>query len=148
MSPSIREQILLTVETVLAGTVKVGSKVYRSRVDAFGRNESPSILIETIKDDQKEEISICKLDWDFKFRITTVVREKTPDSYADPIVQDIHSRIVNSWLSGALKPLLIDMQPLGYFPQMMDGDQPIALIHQDFRVAYRTSFADLSIGMP
>ncbi len=147
MSPSIREQILTTVESVLlAGTTKVATRnIYRSRVDAFSRSEHPWVLIEPAVDDQSEEISLCKLDWNFRFRITIGVRDLVPDRYADDIVQDIHKKLYASWKTGALNPLLIDLQPVQYLPQFQEGDQPIALIHLVFMVKYRTSLDDLAV---
>ena len=40
-----RETILDAVVTALAGTTNVGTRIYRSRVTAFTREETPSLLI-------------------------------------------------------------------------------------------------------
>ena len=43
-----RESILADIAASLAGTVQVGSRIYRSRVEAIARAESPAIVIEPI----------------------------------------------------------------------------------------------------
>jgi hypothetical protein len=40
-----REQILAAVDTLLAATAGATGRVYRSRQEAFGRNESPAVVI-------------------------------------------------------------------------------------------------------
>jgi hypothetical protein len=44
--PSIREQILARIATtVLPGTVQVGGRIYRSRVESYSRSEAPAITV-------------------------------------------------------------------------------------------------------
>ena len=45
-----REQILEKIKSNLAGTVGVGTRIYRSRVEALTRSETPAIIIEPISD--------------------------------------------------------------------------------------------------
>jgi len=45
---SKREQILSAIATTLAGTAGVSTRIYRSRVDAMSRAETPALLIEPL----------------------------------------------------------------------------------------------------
>jgi hypothetical protein len=50
-----RESILAAITTALAGTVQVGSRIYRSRTEAFARNEAPALIVEPTDDLAKQE---------------------------------------------------------------------------------------------
>ena len=43
-----RERILAKIKTDLAGTTGVGTRIYRSRAEAFTRSETPAIILEPI----------------------------------------------------------------------------------------------------
>lgn len=45
MSASVVEQILARIKTVLTGTTRAGTRVYRTRQSAFGQDELPAINI-------------------------------------------------------------------------------------------------------
>ena len=46
-----REQILAKIKTQLTGTTGVGTRIYRNRVSALAKSETPSIVLEFITDD-------------------------------------------------------------------------------------------------
>ena len=46
-----REQILAKIKTELTGTTGVGTRIYRNRVSALAKSETPSIVLEFITDD-------------------------------------------------------------------------------------------------
>jgi hypothetical protein len=50
-----REQILARIMTNLIGTVGVSTRIYRSRVEALARSESPAIIVEWTKDECDQE---------------------------------------------------------------------------------------------
>ena len=52
-----REQILAKIKTNLAGTTGVGTRIYRSRAEAFTRSETPAIIIEPISDTPQDTSS-------------------------------------------------------------------------------------------
>ena len=144
---TIFDQILATFKSDLIGTVKVGTNIYRSRFEAASRAETPFIYIEPEESDQDNERTTAKLDWQGKIRISIGVRGQIPDEVADPILADVHSRILNSYLSGTLKNLLIDIQPIKHKWRFSEGDQPIAVVDIYFMVTYRTNITDLSTGV-
>jgi len=52
-----REQILAALKTNLANTTGVGSRIYRSRPEAFSKAETPAIVLEPISDTPQDTTS-------------------------------------------------------------------------------------------
>ena len=57
-----RETILARIATVLAGTTGVSDRIYRSRVTALQRTETPSIIFEPQSDSVEQVASLPTLD--------------------------------------------------------------------------------------
>ncbi len=136
-----RETILAAMRTALTGTVQVGTRIYRSRVEPLARNESPAIVIEPISDTAEQTTSLPKLDWSLTVRVAVIVRGTVPDQLADPIVKDLHSKLMADLTLGGVA---IDVQPLSVNFEMVEADQPAGVISCDFLVRYRTSVTDLA----
>ena len=82
-----RESILAAIASTLAGTTGVGTRIYRSRMEAFARNEAPALVIEPGTDSASEElVSTCKIDWRLPVLIAVYTRGAVPDQLADPII--------------------------------------------------------------
>jgi hypothetical protein len=136
-----REQILQAIATQLASTSGVDGRVYRSRVAATERAQSPSIIIEPITDSPTQNTSLPKLDWSMRVRITVVTRGDIPDQIADPVIESMHSKIIADLTLGGLA---IDVQPSEVTFNMFDADQPAGVIFNDYIVQYRTTVASLA----
>ena len=136
-----RESILADIASTLAGTVQVGSRIYRSRVVPLSRGESPAIVIEPVSDNAVQNTSLPTLDWSLTVRVSVIVRSDVPDQAADPIVEDMHSKIVSDL---TLNGYAIDVQPQSVSFEMLDADQPAGVISCDYVVRYRTQVADLA----
>ena len=136
-----RESILADIASTLAGTVQVGSRIYRSRVVPLSRGESPAIVIEPVGDTSVQNTSLPTLDWSLTVRVSVIVRALVPDQAADPIVEDMHSRLVSDLTLGGYA---IDVQPQSVSFEIVDADQPAGVISCDYVVRYRTSVADLA----
>jgi hypothetical protein len=136
-----RERILRTIEDKLALTCGVDGRVYRSRVTAMQRAESPAIVIEPISDTPTQNTSLPTLDWRMRVRMTVIVRGDVPDQLADPIIEDMHARIVADLTLGGYA---IDVQPDEVTYNMLDADQPAGVIFNDYIVQYRTTVASLA----
>jgi hypothetical protein len=136
-----RESILADIASSLAGTVQVGSRIYRSRVVPLSRGESPAIVIEPVSDSAEQNTSLPTLDWSLTVRVSVIVRSDVPDQAADPIVEDMHSKIVADL---TLNGYAIDVQPRSVSFEMIDADQPAGVISCNYVIRYRTSVADLS----
>jgi len=136
-----REQILSEIASVLASTAGVDGRVYRSRVTAAARSESPMLVIEPVTDTARQVTSLPKLDWRMRVRVTVVVRSSTPDTSADSVIESMHSKIMADLTLGGYA---IDVQPVLTEFQFLDADQPAGVISCEFDVLYRTAVDDLT----
>ena len=138
-----RESILAAIRTALTGTVQVGTRIYRSRVEPLARNESPAIVVEPVNDVAVQNTALPTLDWSMTVRVAIIVRGNVPDQLADPIVESAHSKIVADLTLGGYA---IDVQPQGASFELIEADQPAGVMSLDYLVRYRTSVTDLSIS--
>ena len=138
-----REQILSAITTALAGTTGVGSRIYRSRVEAFSRGESPAISLEPINDTPATNTSLPTLDWSLTVRIAVIVRGAIPDQLADPIVESLHALVMADLTLGGYA---MDIIPSSVDFQLIEADQPAGVVLCDYVIRYRTSLADLTLS--
>lgn len=124
----------------LAGTSLVGTRIYRSRLEPFARDEFPALVVEPTSD-SAEQTTLQTLDWTLGVRISIFVRGSVPDSLADPIVTDVHSKLMND---PTLQGYAIDILPTTVGFDMTEGDQPIGVIACDYVVRYRTELNSVS----
>ena len=136
-----REQVLAAIRTALTGTVGVGTRIYRSRVEPLARQESPAIVIEPVSDTAEQNTSLPTLDWSLVVRVAVIVRGMVPDQLADPIVADAHSKIMADLTLGGYA---IDVQPQSVSFDLVEADQPAGVIALDYLVRYRTSVTNLA----
>ena len=141
MTTSKREQILAAIETALAGTTGVGSRIYRSRPEAFSRGETPALVIEpgsesTIDPERTGGASMCKLDWRLTVRIGIITRGAIPDQLADPVMVDIHQRLRTN---AGIRALVMTIYPASNDWQTADGDGTAGATVCDWSIRYRTS---------
>ena len=138
-----REQIISAIATALASTSGVSGRIYRSRVEAFSRGESPAISLEPINDTPTTSTSLPTLDWALTVRIAVIVRGAIPDQLADPIVQSLHSLVM---ADPSLGGYAMDIVPASVDFQLIEADQPAGVVLCDYVIRYRTSLADLTIS--
>ena len=138
-----RESILTAITTALAGTTGVSTRIYRSRVEAFARAETPALLIEPVADDPTIETSLPTLTWRLTVRVMVIVRGSIPDQIADPVVESLHSKLSADLTLGGI-PGVMDVQPVSVAFELVEGDQPTGVVTCDYRILYRTSVNDLS----
>jgi hypothetical protein len=138
-----REQILDAIVASLAGTVSVGNRIYRSRVEPFARGESPAIVVEPVNDTAVQTTALPTLDWSLTVRVAIIVRGNAPDQLADPIVESAHSRVMADLTLGGYA---FDVRPESVSFELLEADQPAGVISLDYLVRYRTSITDLAIS--
>lgn len=136
-----RENILAQIATTLASAAGVNGRVYRSRVTALARGESPALIIEPVSDTAQQITSLPKLDWTLRVRVVVVVRSATPDTDADTVVESLHSKIMADLTLGGYA---IDIQPVLSNFDYLDADQPAGIVSNEFEILYRTSVGDLT----
>jgi len=138
-----REQILAQIATTLASTTGVTGRVYRSRVTALARAESPSLIIEPVSDTCQQVTSLPKLDWTLRVRVTVVIRSQNTYTDADSTIESMHSKIMSDLTLGGLA---IDVQPNITNFDFFDADQPAGVFQSEYEVRYRTFVDDLTSG--
>jgi hypothetical protein len=136
-----RETILARILTVVTPTTGVSNRVYRDRVVAFTREESPGILIEAVSDNPTQATSLPTLDWSMTVRCSVIIRSSTPITSSDPVIENMHSRLMADL---TLNGNAIDIEPSNVSWEVFDADQPGAVISCDYLVRYRTQTTDLS----
>ena len=139
MADSIREQILQAAAALIASEV-TPVPVYRSRVDAFSRRQASAVVIEPGFDRLTQELSQCKLDWEFSLSIAIYTRGQVPDQLADPIVQKVHEALM---VERTLGGLALHVTPVSIDPQLEAGDEPSGWIQMVYAVRYRTQLTAL-----
>ena len=98
-------------------------------------------MVEPISDTAEQNTSLPTLDWSLTVRVSVIVRATVPDQAADPIVSDMHSKIVSDLTLGGYA---IDVQPQSVNFELVEADQPAGVISCTYLVRYRTSVTDLS----
>ena len=136
-----RESILSNIVTALAGTSGVGTRIYRSRVEAFARAESPAIVVEPISDTAQENTSLPTLDWSMTVRIAVIVRGPTPDQLADSTIQSLHGKVMADLTQGGYA---MDTIPQSVNWELVEADQPAGIVMCDYLIRYRTSLTNLA----
>tara|TARA_B100001939_G_C16944203_1_gene619533 strand:- start:1546 stop:1974 length:429 start_codon:yes stop_codon:yes gene_type:complete len=136
-----REQILAQIASALASTTGVSGRVYRSRVTAAARAESPMIVIEPVNDTSQQVTSLPKLDWTMRVRVVVIVRSVDAYTDADPVIESMHSKIMADLTLGGYA---IDVRPVLTTFEFLDADQPAGVFSNEYDVQYRTTVSDLT----
>ena len=136
-----RENVLNAVVAALAGTTNVGTRIYRSKVTAFNRDEIPALLISWDNDTAEQTTSLAYLNWSLDITIAVIVRGNIPDTVADPIVESVHSKLMADRTLGNKS---IDIIPINTTNEAVDSDQPAGIVTLGFQIKYRTSNTNLA----
>lgn len=133
---SKRERIIQAAATALIGTTDVGTRIWRSRLEAFQRSEAPALIIEPGPDEASSPAaSNCHIDWTFTLVVLVYTRGHQPEQVADPIVLDVHARIMSDRSLGGLS---MDLWPIAVEPTFEKADTPALWTVMTYRVRYRT----------
>ena len=137
---SKRELILQRMVTALAGSAGVGLRIYRSRVVPLARGEAPAIVVEPVGDTCAQD-TLGTLMWTMQVRVAVIVRGDVPDQLADPVMVDVHAKLMGDTTLGGY---VIDILPTAVSFEMMEADQPAGVVSAEFTVMYRTALTSLS----
>ena len=137
-----RERILAAVASALASTTGVSGRVYRSRVEAFARNEAPAIVIEPGDDVPAEPpVSGCRIDWRLDVMVHVHTRGPIPEQLAAPIVASLHGLLMADRTLGGLA---METWPATVQHQREQGDATAGWTSCRYVVRYRTTVNDLT----
>lgn len=137
---SRRETILARIVSALAGTTGVSTRIYRSRVEPLARGEAPAVVVEPISDAAQQD-TLGTLLWTMTVRVAIIVRGNVPDQLADPILMDVHAKLMGDATLGGY---VIDMLPTTVSFENLEADQPAGVVSAEFSVTYRTALNSLS----
>lgn len=144
MADSIRERILAEIKTRLSATTGISGRVFRSRIEAVARGEMPALIVTPSVDLPEQRTSSCKIDQKLTVNVMVLVHADVPDQAADPILQDLHKRImptVSGRLDVSLGGLAIDIEQAGDDFRLAATD---GVIVASYTVWYRHSTGDLA----
>ena len=137
-----REQILAALKTKLTGTTGVSTRIYRSRPEALTKAATPAIILEPVSDNPRETDTIfSKITWEFRVRVSVIVRGKIPDKVADPTVNSLYTKILTDPTIGGLA---IDIRPSVTNFEILESDEPAGIVSAEFEIDYRSSYDNLS----
>jgi hypothetical protein len=150
MTNTRQEDILDYVATELAATDGATGRVYRSRTEAYSRNESPAVSIEPGLDSATSQpVSTCYIDWTFQLVIAVFSKGEhgasgpSADQVADPVIHSIHSLLMADRRLGGNA---MDVWPISRDPQLVSAEDPSIVTVLTYQVRYRTGITDLSIS--
>lgn len=136
-----REAILEAIKDALDGTVEVGTRIYRSRVEAIARNEAPVLIVEPTDDNARQEpVSLCWIDWTMGVDVIVHTRGQVPEQVSAPIQVDVHAKIMSDRSLGGLA---MDVWPTRVQYLRDQADQTAGWAVMTYAVRYRTRIDDL-----
>jgi len=137
---SKRETILARAVAALAGVAGVSTRIYRSRVAPFERNEFPALVVEPLADNPDVQ-SHNRLTWSLTFSVSALVRSDTLETTLDPIMEDVHEQIIGD---AALLAMVVDLVPEGVDWQFLEADKPLGIATMRFRATYQTAYNSIT----
>lgn len=141
MSISRREQIIQALDASLASLPGV-TGVYRSRVEAFSRDESPALTIEAGQAIPTIHAQ-CKIDWSMDLLVSAYARGAVPDTAADAVLTAAHGLLMADRTVGGLA---INLSPGPVTTDLERADAASCWMTAVFSVTFRTSIHDLTTG--
>lgn len=142
MTTSIREQITATVFTLAQSTAGVDSRVYRSRVEAFSRGSTPALVVEAARNiSEAQKAGIETLPQRLELRFLLMIDAPIPEQAADPILVDLHSRLMADMTLGGLSSGILPGDTVWDL-----AENGIAVVIVSYVVQYRTRTKSISTG--
>jgi hypothetical protein len=137
-----RETILETIKGLLEDIEEIDGRIYRSRTEAYARDEAPAISIEPAEDVASQTpVSNCWIDWTLSVDVSIYTRGQVPEQLAAPIVEQVHELIMTDRLLGGVS---MDVWPTGVQHLREKADLTAGMTVLTFGVRYRTRVADLT----
>jgi hypothetical protein len=134
--PGAREGILQEITARLVSTIGINGRAYRSRAEAAARAETPCLIVTPLTDAAERVAVAPQVDRKLLVRIGVIVHGDTPDQAADPVIVDLHKRLIPPG-DCTLGGLAVDISQAGDNFAMAHTDGIIAV---DYMVFYRESF--------
>lgn len=134
-----RETILQAVQAALTTAGVAGGRVYRSRAEAFSRDELPAAVVKPggeKVDNSTRGIARRRFD----VRIEVHARGTPADSLADPVFAAAHTVLMADPTLGG-KIVRLQEEEMGE-PEFADGDDTAVMVPVIYTAIYETPAAD------
>ena len=138
MTTTKRESIIEYIVTALQGIS--GISIYRDRTEAFRREEMPVVNVIPVQDVPSYNV-IDFAEWVFQFSVKIYTRGTNPDSLSDALERDIYAALMADRTLGGK---VFDITSVGFYYQVLEGDQPMGTTDLVFQTTYRTKASDLT----
>lgn len=140
MADSKREAIMKRIATVLASTVGISGRVYRSDPEGVDRDNHPCVLLRWTAE-QAEPDTIVVAQRTLRVEVDVLVRGDAPDTLADPIAQSVHALIMaDSQLNG----LAVDTQLGNASFEYTSADLTAGKLTHEYMVMFRHNYGDMT----
>jgi hypothetical protein len=140
MTTTIREQITASVFSLVQSTAGLGGRVYRSRVEAFSRGATPALVVECVSNQPNPtRAGVTTMPHSLELRMLLMIDHPIPDQAADPILLDLHDRLMADLTLGGLSMDILPGETR--WDQEVNG---VAVVSHSYVVSYRTLIKDLT----
>jgi hypothetical protein len=139
-----RETILSRLVTQLSGTTGCGSRIYRSRVTAINNRSGNSLVIEPVSDTCDINVSTPKCDWTLLVKVSIIAvgdASTSADEAADSSVESMYAKMTSDL---TVNNNALDVQCQSTDFELVDADQPTAVVSTNFVIKYRTDVDSIS----
>lgn len=140
--PSRAEQICARIGVLLTGTTDAGARVWRDREDAFAREESPALLIESVDEDSRPlggptvmHSAAATTDDTLRVAVIAVVRGAAWQSAADRVRVQAHQLLM---MDAPLRTIAADIARDRCEWRAASTDQPFGYAAQTYRFRFHT----------
>lgn len=138
--PSKREQILSAFQALLTGSTPAGGNIFRSRVIAVFRDETPAIIIRPEEDIPEKQFAGMVIS-NLSVAIDVYTHGDAPDQLADAVIVPAHALIMSDRTLGGLVSV-VSQGPAKW--EMQEADQTAGLSTFIYNVKYTTQTTDLT----
>jgi len=132
------ERILAAIQSTLAGTTGVSTRIYRDRWEALARNEMPALVIHPETEDQ-QLTTIPYTQSTLTVAIDVLISGSPLSTLADPTRVSLHSKLM---ADRSLGGLAFDVIPGGIAWDADSGE--IGILQCRYLISFRTLSADLT----
>lgn len=137
---SKREQILEAINAILLTVSGVDGRVLRTQPDPNDRDYTPYISLNWDHEEFSPQ-TVALMERTLTVHIAVFTRGNTPDSLADPIAVDMHSKLMADTTLGGLA---IDLYLNGASFEAQGADQYSGKLTHEYSVMFRHSYGDLT----
>lgn len=136
-----RETILLAVMAAVTGATPAGNRVYRSRAEAFARDELPAIVVKP-GGETPQHIATGLTQRGFDVHLEFHARGTPADQIVDPLIAAAHKVLMADQTLGGAVARLIEKET--HEPEFAEADETAVHIAVTYTATYMTTATDIT----